>query len=72
MTELGGGVDPLEVDLLGGPSAGLGVEGLAEGHDTLLNTRDGTLDQDVVVLNLTVVDEATEAVKLLAGIFFLF
>jgi len=69
VTELGGGVDPLEVDLLGGPSAGLGVQGLAEGHDTLLNTRDGTLDQDVVVLNLTVVDEATKAVKLLAGIF---
>ena len=60
MTELGGGVDPLEVDLLGGPSAGLGVKGLAQGHDTLLNTRDGTLEQDEVVLNLTVADEATK------------
>lgn len=62
MTELGGGIDPLELDLLGGPAAGLGVQGLAEGHDTLLNTGDGTLKENEVVLDLTVVNEATHAV----------
>lgn len=63
MTELGRGVDPLEVDLLGGLAADLGVEGLAESHDTLLNTGNGTLDNDEVVLDLTVADETTETVK---------
>ena len=63
MTELGGGIDPLEVDLLGGATVGLGVEGLAQGHNTLLDTRDGALDHDVVVLDLTVVDETTHTVS---------
>lgn len=60
MTELGRGVDPLEVDLFGGLAADLRVEGLAESHDTLLNTGNGTLDNDEVVLDLTVADETTE------------
>lgn len=67
MAELGRGIDPLELDLLGGLAAGLGVEGLAEGHDTLLDTRDGTLDHDEVVLNLTIADEATHRSDLLLG-----
>lgn len=62
MAELGRGVDPLELNLLGGPPAGLGVQGLAQGHDALLDTRDGTLDEEEVVLHLTVADEATHAV----------
>lgn len=62
VTELGRGVDPLEVDLLGGLAADLRVEGLAESHDTLLNTGNGTLDNDEVVLDLTIADEATETV----------
>ena len=65
MTELGRGVDPLEVDLLGGPAVGLGVQGLAQSHDTLLNTGDTALEQEPVVLDLTVVNEATHAAKLL-------
>ena len=65
MTELGGGIDPLEVDLLESTAAGLGVQGLAQSHDALLDTGNGTLDEDPVVLDLTVVDEATKAVKLL-------
>lgn len=63
MTKLGGGVDPLEGDLLGGTAGGLGVQGLAEGHDTLLDTGDGALEHDEVVLDLTVVNEATKTVK---------
>lgn len=65
VTELGGGVDPLEVDLLGGTAGGLGVQGLAESHDTLLDTGNGALDHDEVVLDLTVVNEATKTVKML-------
>jgi hypothetical protein len=63
VTELGRGVDPLEVDLLVGLAADLWVEGLAQSHDTLLNTRDGALDDNEVVLDLTVADEATKTVK---------
>ena len=63
MAELGRGVDPFEVDLLGSPTVGLGVQGLAQGHNTLLDTRDGALDHDVVVLHLTVVDESTHTVS---------
>lgn len=62
VSELGRGVDPLELDLLGGTAVGLGVEGLTEGHDTLLNTRDGTLEEKEVVLDLTVADETTKTV----------
>lgn len=62
VTELGGGVDPLEVDLLGGTAGGLGVQGLAESHDTLLDTGNGALEHDEVVLDLTVVNEATKTV----------
>jgi hypothetical protein len=60
VSELGRGVDPLEADLLEGPSGGLGEHGLSEGHDTLLNTRDGTLEHNEVVVDLTVADETTE------------
>lgn len=71
MAELGGGIDPLELDLLGSLAGDLGVQGLAEGEDTLLDTGDGTLDHDVVVLDLAVADETTHAgkkrKKLLAG-----
>lgn len=62
MTKLGRGIDPLELDLLQCSSRGLGEHGLSEGHDTLLGTGDGTLEHDEVVVDLTVADEATEAV----------
>ena len=60
MTELGRGVDPFEVDLLEGLAGGVCVEGLAEGDDSLLDTGDGALEQDEIVLDLTVVDESAE------------
>lgn len=61
MTELGGGIDPFELDLLEGLAGGVDEHGLAEGHDALLGTGDGTLDHDEVVLDLAVADEATHA-----------
>ena len=59
MTEGRGGRDPLERDLLEGLAGGVVDEGLAEGDDTLLDTGAGSLDDDEVVLDDTVADEAT-------------
>jgi hypothetical protein len=59
VTELGRGVDPFELDLLQRPPASVGEHGLAQGHDALLDTRASTLDENVVVLDLTVADETT-------------
>jgi hypothetical protein len=63
VTELGRGIDPLELDLLEGTTAGVGEHGLAESHNPLLDTRAGTLDHDEVVLDLTVADETTHAIS---------
>lgn len=60
MTKLGGGIDPFEVDLLEGTAGCVGEHGLAESHDTLLDTRDGALDHDEVVVDLTIADETTQ------------
>jgi hypothetical protein len=60
VSELGGGVDETEVDLfLGGPR-GLRDARLSEGDDPLLGSDDAALDHDVVLLDDTVVWEATE------------
>jgi hypothetical protein len=67
VTELGGGIDPLELNLLEGSAGGVDEHGLAESHDTLLNTWDGTLNDDEVVLDLTVSDEATHTTKFVSA-----
>lgn len=59
VSELGRGVDPLELDLLERTPPGVYEHGLAQSHDALLDTRAVTLDENEVVLNLTVADEAT-------------
>ncbi len=61
VTELGRGVDPLELDLLQRPPAGVDEHGLAQGHDALLDTRAVTLEKNEVVLDLTITDEATHS-----------
>ena len=60
VSELGRGVDPLELDLLQSLARGVREHGLAESHDSLLNTGDGALDHDEVVLDLTITNEATQ------------
>ena len=67
VTELGRRVDPFELDLLERLARGVDEHRLAESHDPLLDTRDGTLDHDEVVLDLTIADEATHAVSVLAN-----
>jgi hypothetical protein len=63
VTELGRGVDPLELHLLESLAGSLGEERLAQGQDPLLDTRDRALDHDVVVVDLAVADETTQPAK---------
>lgn len=63
MTELGGGIDPFELDLFESLAGSVGEHGLAESHDSLLDTGNGALDHDEVVVDLTIADETTETGK---------
>ena len=65
--ELRGGVDELEGNLLEVPAGGVDHERLADGDDALLGTRDGALEHQVVVLDDTVVREATHGRDRLLG-----
>ncbi len=67
MSELGRGVDELEVDLLEGTAAGAGVHALAQSQHTLVDTDGAALEHEVVVLDQTVVGESTERVDALLG-----
>jgi len=59
MTELGGSVDPFQVDLLESGSLCVRDEGLAEGENSLLGSDAAALEHDKVVLDFTVVGETT-------------
>ena len=65
--ELGGGVDPLEVDLFGGDPPVVDVDGLPEGDSPLGSTADGALDHEEVVVDVTVAGEAAHWVDGLLG-----
>ena len=67
VTELGCGVDELEVDLLEGLAAGAWVHRLSESQYTLMNTDGAALEHKVVVLDKTVVGESTKRVDALVG-----
>lgn len=60
VTDLTGGIDELEVDLFKSSSGGLGNEGLSEDQRSLLGTNAASLDHDVIVVDNTVVGEATQ------------
>lgn len=62
MAELARGVDPLEVDLLEGLARRVREHALAEGDDALLDAGDAALEQEEVVLDDAVADEAAHAV----------
>lgn len=59
VAEFGRGVDELDFNLLGHPVAGGWEEGLAENNWSLLDTENLTSDEEVVLVDLTVVGEAT-------------
>ena len=59
MTKLGGGIDELNLNLLGGRALGLSEEGLSENERALLDTDNTTLDHEEVLVDDTVVRETT-------------
>jgi len=61
VTELGRRVDPFELHLLESLARRVDEHRLAEGHNPLLDTGDGALDHDKVVVDLAIADEATQA-----------
>lgn len=65
--ELRRGVDELELDLLEIPARSVDHQRLAEGDDTLLRAGDRALQHEVVVLDDTVVGEATHGRDRLLG-----
>lgn len=67
MTELGRGIDELEVDLLQGGSGSRRSQRLSQDSDSLLGTGGATLEHDEGVLDETVVGEATHRVDGLLG-----
>lgn len=60
VTDLGGGIDKLNLNLLVHPVSSGGEDRLTEGKATLLGSHNLTLDEQVVVVDLTVVGETTE------------
>ena len=60
MTEFGRSIDPLEVDLLESFAGCVSVERFAKGDDSLLDTGNGALEKNEVVLDFTVMDKATQ------------
>jgi len=67
MTELGGSVDELELDLLLRIARGLHEQRLAQGDDALLNAGAAAPDHHVVLVDDTVMREATERSNSLLG-----
>jgi hypothetical protein len=62
MTELGRGINPFEIHLLEGPTAGVGEKRLSDGDDSLLDTGNSALDKQIVVLDLAIANETTKTV----------
>ena len=62
VSELGGGIDELDVDvdLLGGGALHLRDQGLAQGQDALHGSDHASLDHQVVLVDLSVLDEAAQ------------
>jgi len=60
VTVLGGGVNELDIDLLGLPGLDGREDGLSESDSSLAGSHDTTLNKDEVLVDLTVMGEATE------------
>ena len=68
VTELGGRIDPLEVDLLQCRSLTVNVQTLAQRHDSLLHTRNRALQHHPIVADAAITYEAAHSVLLLAKV----
>jgi len=60
VTVLRGGVNELDIDLLGLPRLHGGEDGLSEGNGSLSGASNATLDEDVVLVDFSVMGEATK------------
>lgn len=60
VTVLGGGVNELDIDLLSLPGFGGGEDGLTENNWSLSGTSNSSLNENVVLVDNTVVGESTE------------
>jgi hypothetical protein len=60
VTDLGGGINKLKINLLGLPGLGGGEDRLSDNERSLAGSLDATLEKEEVVIDLTVVGEATE------------
>ena len=66
MTEFRRGVDPFEVDFFQRFPTRMREHGFAEGHDSLLDARDRAFEENEVVLDFSVADEAAHAIAMSA------
>jgi len=67
MTELGRSVNELELNLLEGVTGGLGNDALSESENPLLDSGGGALDHEEVLVDDTIVREATQGSDGLLG-----
>jgi len=67
VTNLGGGIDELEVDLFKGSSGDLREQALSDDASSLLGADGATLNEDEVFVNDTVVGETTQGSDVLFG-----
>jgi len=67
VTKLGGGIDELEVDFFQVSSGGVLHHRLTKDQRSLLDTHDGALEHEPVLVYLTVVDESTHGCDTLFG-----
>jgi hypothetical protein len=67
VSDLTGGIDELEVNLFKSSSGGLGDKTLSQDQRSLLGTNAASLDHDVIVVDDTVVGEATQGGDALLG-----
>lgn len=59
MSDLGGGIDELELNLLEGGTRDLGTEGLSEDNDPLSGSQDSSLEHNEVFVDITVVGKSS-------------
>lgn len=59
MSVLGGGVDEFNIELLGLPGLGGGVDGLSDDEGSLAGSHNSSLDEEEVFVDLSVVREST-------------
>jgi hypothetical protein len=67
VTELGAGVDELQLDVLQSLTLGVDQQRLSEGENPLLGSNAASLDHDEILLDLSVVREASHGVDGLVG-----